>query len=85
MKHIDVRYHFIRDQVTKGDINIQYINSKKLLAGIFINALSYNRFGLLRSKLGVVFLSNYYLLTFVLSSKDNYKIWENIKNKIYPI
>ena len=27
-KHIDVRYHFLRELVTSGDISVQYIRSE---------------------------------------------------------
>jgi hypothetical protein len=29
-KHIDIRYHFLRDHQQKGDIEIAYVNTRKL-------------------------------------------------------
>ena len=35
IKHIAIRYHFLRDHQQKGDIEIAYINTKEQLADIF--------------------------------------------------
>ena len=53
-KHIDVKYHFLRDQQSNGTINISHISSESQLADIFTKPLSSNRFCILRSQLGVV-------------------------------
>jgi hypothetical protein len=34
-KHIDTRYHFLRDHQQKGDIEIAYVNTQNQLADIF--------------------------------------------------
>ncbi len=34
-KHIDVRHHFIRDHVEKGDVSISFISTDLQLADIF--------------------------------------------------
>jgi hypothetical protein len=34
-KHIDIRYHFLRDHQQKGDIEIAYISTHNQLADIF--------------------------------------------------
>jgi hypothetical protein len=34
VKHIKVRYHFLRDHVEKGDIVIKYIDTERQLADI---------------------------------------------------
>jgi hypothetical protein len=34
-KHIDIRYHFLRDHQQRGDIEIAYVNTKNQLADIF--------------------------------------------------
>ena len=31
-KHIDIRFHFIRDQVTNGCIKVQYLQTKEMIA-----------------------------------------------------
>jgi hypothetical protein len=33
-KHIDIRYHFLRDHKQRGDIEIAYVSTKKQLADI---------------------------------------------------
>ena len=38
-KHIDVRYHFIRDEVEKGRIQLVYVESKKNLADLLTKPL----------------------------------------------
>jgi hypothetical protein len=34
-KHIDIRYHFLRDHQQKGDIKIAYMSTHNQLANIF--------------------------------------------------
>nr|GEV83751.1 retrovirus-related Pol polyprotein from transposon TNT 1-94 [Tanacetum cinerariifolium] len=38
-KHIDIRYHFIREHILNGDIELHFILTKYQLADIFIKAL----------------------------------------------
>ena len=52
-KHIDVQYHFIRDEIEKGRIDVQYCESKKMTADIFTKALPRDQFQVLRQKLGL--------------------------------
>ena len=44
-KHIDIRYHFIRDFITKGLIVVYYIESSKNTADMFTKAMSFPRLG----------------------------------------
>lgn len=53
-KHIAVRYHFVRERVEKGQLMIQYVQSKHQLADILTKAIPRVQFQKLRSKLGVV-------------------------------
>ncbi|GJV91813.1 hypothetical protein Tco_1539626 [Tanacetum coccineum] len=39
IKHIDIRYHFIRDHVLKGDIELHFILTQYQLADIFTKPL----------------------------------------------
>lgn len=39
LKHVDIKYNFIRDLVEKNRIEVQYINTKEQLADIFTKAL----------------------------------------------
>ena len=38
-KHIDVRYHFIRQHVAQGTLLLKYLESPKMIADIFTKAL----------------------------------------------
>lgn len=52
-KHIDVKYHFLRDMVNKGKIELKYYRIELQLADLFTKAISLDRFKSLRSKIGV--------------------------------
>ncbi|GJY44365.1 hypothetical protein Tco_0432578 [Tanacetum coccineum] len=43
-KHIDVRYHFIKEQVKRGIVELFFIKTEYQLADLFIKALSEDRF-----------------------------------------
>ena len=55
-KHIDVRYHFLREQVNKGVLEMVYCPTEVQLADAFTKALKTDRFEMLRQKIGVVSL-----------------------------
>jgi hypothetical protein len=48
MRHVEMRHHFLRDHVEKGDIEMRYIDSKRQLTDIFIKPLDSSRFADLR-------------------------------------
>ncbi|KAG9442375.1 hypothetical protein H6P81_018229 [Aristolochia fimbriata] len=52
-KHIDIRYHFIRELVTGKIINLEYISTANQLADIFTKNLDRTRFEFLRGALGM--------------------------------
>ena len=52
-KHIEIRYHFIREHVANEDIILEYINIENRLADIFIKLLREDRFCSLRKELRV--------------------------------
>ncbi|KAK6161187.1 hypothetical protein DH2020_004568 [Rehmannia glutinosa] len=56
-KHIDVRYHFIRDHDEKKDITLENISTDKQLADIFTKPLRESRFEELKNELGLIELS----------------------------
>lgn len=56
-KHIDIKYYFVRDLYEKGEINVEYVNTDEQTADVFTKALAKPRFLYLRSKLGLVKLS----------------------------
>ncbi|XP_057547794.1 secreted RxLR effector protein 161-like, partial [Amaranthus tricolor] len=51
-KHIEVRHHFIRDHVEKGNISLSFISTENQLADIFTKPLSADRFAHIRMELG---------------------------------
>ena len=53
-KHIDTRYHFIRELVNNGEIGLEYCRSKDQLAGIFTKALTQEQFEYLRDQMNIV-------------------------------
>lgn len=52
-KHIDVRYHFIREQVAKKVIVVSYINTKDQLADILTKALDFESQTKIMNGLGI--------------------------------
>jgi hypothetical protein len=52
-KHIDVRYHFIRDCVEEGSIVVGYTATAEQLADLLTKAVGRTRFQELRDKIGV--------------------------------
>ncbi|GKU92535.1 hypothetical protein SLEP1_g6248 [Rubroshorea leprosula] len=55
-KHIDVRYHFLRDQVGKKAIELVYCKSENQVANILTKPLKFEAFIKLRSMLGMTTL-----------------------------
>lgn len=53
-KHIDTRYHFIRDCVDRGEVDIDHVGTTEQLSDILTKALGRVRFVELRQQLGVV-------------------------------
>ena len=52
-KHIDVRYHFVRERIERGDIRVDYVNTLEQLADILTKALPREQFKIHRNKLVV--------------------------------
>nr|GFC28572.1 retrotransposon protein, putative, unclassified [Tanacetum cinerariifolium] len=51
-KHIDIRYHFIKEQVEQGVIELYFVNTEYQLADLFTKALGRDRIEFLTNKLG---------------------------------
>jgi uncharacterized protein YcfL len=51
-KHIDIRYHFLRDH--QRGIEIAYVSTKEQLADIFIKPLDEKTFTKLRNELNIL-------------------------------
>ncbi|KAK4386673.1 Retrovirus-related Pol polyprotein from transposon RE1 [Sesamum angolense] len=83
-KHIDIKYHSLREATTKGEIELKYCSTEEQLADIFTKALPRNKFEELRMKIGVchkhikgeyykinVFIINKYLRYFLENCRKN--------------
>jgi len=57
-KHIEIRHHFISDNVNNGYSEIQFVISKKQLDDLFTKALGKDGFNLLQFDLGIIDLNN---------------------------
>jgi hypothetical protein len=57
-KHIAIRYHFIREKVEEGEVNLKYCPTEKMLADVFTKGLPEERFNKLNQGCGVVSRSN---------------------------
>ena len=52
-KHIDIKYHFIREQVTKRSLELKYCKSASMVADIMTKGLTGERFEKLRKMTGL--------------------------------
>ena len=57
-KRIQIRHHFLRDHVLKGDIYIEHVKTEEQLADIFTKPLDEKRFSKLRCELNILESSN---------------------------
>nr|GEX38796.1 hypothetical protein [Tanacetum cinerariifolium] len=57
-KHIDIRHHFIREQVEKGAVELFFMTTDYQLADIFTKALPRERFEFLLPRLGMKSMSS---------------------------
>ena len=53
-KHIEIRHHFLRDRVQKGDCVLEFVDTKNQLADIFTKPLPKETFFAIRRKLGLL-------------------------------
>jgi hypothetical protein len=58
-KHIDIRHHFLRDHVAKGDIILEGVRPEDQLADIFTKPLYKTRFCMLMNELNILDLRNF--------------------------
>jgi hypothetical protein len=58
-KHVDIRYHFLRDHQQKEDIEISYVNTHNQLADIFTKPLDEMTFSKLRNELNILDSRNF--------------------------
>ena len=53
MKHVDIRYHFVKEKYEAGLVKVEYVCSEDQLADIFTKALSGKQFEKLRTLLSL--------------------------------
>ena len=53
-KHIEIRYHFIRDLVERKVVTLEYISTERQNADIFTKPLDRSKFESLRQLIGVI-------------------------------
>jgi len=53
VKHIDTRYHFIRERIESGEINLEYLPSEDMIADALTKALPKPAFTKLVNKIGL--------------------------------
>ena len=56
IKHIAIKYHFLRELVQDKEVRLEYVNTKEQIANIFTKPLP-NAFLYIRGKLGIIPLS----------------------------
>ena len=52
-KHIEMKYHFIRDLVQRGALKLQYIRTDEQIVDILTKLLTTTKFAYFRDKLGM--------------------------------
>ncbi|KAL5726897.1 hypothetical protein ACHQM5_000142 [Ranunculus cassubicifolius] len=52
-KHIEIKHHFIRDHVSKGEIQLEYVNTNDQLADIFTKTITTDKFNYFRDRLKI--------------------------------
>ena len=52
-KHIDTRFHFIRESISKKEVQLKYVKSQDQVADIFTKPLKFEDFARLRARLGL--------------------------------
>ena len=55
-KHIPIKYHFLREQVSQKTVKLEYVDTKEQIADIFTKPLPKEDFEHLRWRLGVISL-----------------------------
>jgi len=52
-KHIETRFHFLHEKVSKKQLDLKYYSTEMQLANILIKGLKVNKFIVLKDKLGL--------------------------------
>ena len=57
-KHIDIKFHYVREQVQAGSVDVQYCNTQEMIADMFTKGLCGPQFKKLRGLLGMTIYQN---------------------------
>ena len=66
--HIDTKFHFIRDSVEKGHVEVEYVKTKSQLADSFTKPLGHIKFEGIREELGVAMMNEAWIKEEFVSS-----------------
>ena len=53
-KHIEIKYHYIRDMMQRGAVKLQYVAIEEQIADVLMKPLARLKFEYFREKLGVL-------------------------------
>ena len=53
-KHMEIKHHFLRDHVQKGDIALEFASAEKQLADTFTKPFCKQKFSKIRHELGMM-------------------------------
>ena len=53
-KHIEIKYHYIRDMVQRGAVKLQYVATDEQIVDVLTKPLARVKFEYFREKLGVL-------------------------------
>ena len=53
-KHIEIKYHYIRDMLQRGAVKLQYVAIDKQIADVLTKPLARVKFEYFRERLGVI-------------------------------
>nr|GEW27441.1 retrotransposon protein, putative, Ty1-copia subclass [Tanacetum cinerariifolium] len=79
-KHIDIRYHFIKEQVENEVIKLYFVNTEYQLANLFTKALGRDRIEFLINKLGMRSFTPETLKQ-LMNEVSNFRLLSDIKSK----
>ena len=54
LKHIEIKYHYIKDMVQRGAVKLQYVATDEQIADVLTKPLARVNFEYFREKLGVL-------------------------------
>ena len=53
-KHIEIKYHYIRDMVQRGAVKLLYVATEEQIANVLMKPLARLKFEYFRERLGVL-------------------------------